>query len=109
MRVLGKATRWGVAAILAGAATAAAAELGSARGGAMIANAICAECHVVSDAQTHVGLVALPSLQETANNPERTETWLRAFMVTPHFEMPDFVFTPDQLDDLIAYMRSLRE
>ena len=64
---------------------------------------------MVSDAQTHVGLVALPGFAEIANNPKRTEIWLRTFMVMPHFEMPEFVFTPDQLDDIIAYISSLRE
>ena len=103
-----------IAAVLAAASPliagpGAAAELGSVSNGEAIALEICSDCHVVSDKQVRVGVVGLPSFRGLANNPEKSELWLRTFMRTPHFEMPDFVFSDDQLDDIIAYFRSLEE
>ncbi len=51
----------------------------------------------------------LPGFREVANNPEKSEFWIRTFLRTPHFEMPNFVFTDDQLDHLVAYIGSLKE
>lgn len=85
------------------------AQLGSPARGEAIALEICSDCHVVSDKQVRVGVVGLPSFRQVANDPEKTEFWLRTFMRTPHFEMPDFVFSDDQLDDIVAYIRSLDE
>ena len=103
---------WSLAAgaILALAAQAAtAAQLGSITRGEAMALEICSDCHVGSDKQVRVDIVGLPSFREVANNPEKTEFWLRTFLRTPHFEMPNFVFTDDQLDHLIAYIGSLEE
>lgn len=103
---------WGSAVVL-GVALAAqgagAAQLGSITRGEAMALEICSECHVVSDKQVRVDLVGLPSFREVANNPEKTEFWIRTFLRTPHFEMPNFVFTDDQLDHLVAYIGSLKE
>lgn len=96
-----------VAATLAQGA--AAAQLGSVTAGEAMALEICSDCHVVSDKQVRVDLVGLPSFREVANNPEKTEFWLRTFLRTPHFEMPNFVFTDDQLDHIVAYIGSLKE
>ena len=86
-----------------------AAQLGSVSRGEAMALEICSDCHVVSDKQVRVDLVGLPSFREVANNPEKTEFWIRTFLRTPHFEMPNFVFTDDQLDHLVAYIGSLKE
>ncbi|MDP6953726.1 MAG: cytochrome c [Alphaproteobacteria bacterium] len=91
---------------LAGAANA--VEIGSPQIGGEIADDICAECHVVRDDQVNVRLVGLPTFREIANNPQRSENWLRTFMVTPHYEMPDFVFTQDQIDNILAYIKTLK-
>ncbi len=98
----------GLLVVLA-AHAAAAAQLGSITRGEAMALEICSDCHVVSDKQVRVDLVGLPSFHEVANNPEKTEFWIRTFLRTPHFEMPNFVFTDDQLDHLVAYIGSLKE
>jgi hypothetical protein len=33
---------------------------------------------------------------------------LRAFLQTPHGQMPDFTLGRDQIDDVVAYLLSLR-
>jgi len=98
----------GVLAVMA-AHGATAAQLGSITRGEAMALEICSDCHVVSDKQVRVDVVGLPSFREVANNPEKTEFWIRTFLRTPHFEMPNFVFTDDQLDHLVAYIGSLAE
>lgn len=98
----------GIAVFWAGQ-SAPAAQLGSISSGEAMSLEICSDCHVVSDKQVRVDLVGLPSFREVANNPEKTEFWLRTFLRTPHFEMPNFVFTDEQLDDLVAYIGSLKE
>ena len=86
-----------------------AVDMGFAGNGEAIALEICSDCHVVSDRQMRVGLVALPTFREVANDPMRTEGWFRAFMRTPHNQMPNFMFSDDQLHDLSAYIRTLKD
>lgn len=106
MRKSGVAIASILACSLVGAVSA--AELGNPQNGGAIADDICAECHVVRDDQVNVRLVGLPTFREIANNPQRSENWLRTFMVTPHFEMPNFVFKQEQVDDILAYIKALR-
>ena len=49
-----------------------------------------------------------PPFQAVADDPAVTETALRAFLRTPHTRMPDIRPTPQQTDDLIAYILSLK-
>ena len=101
---------WMVVAVLGAFAgvSAHAAEVGSPRAGLALAHDICAECHVVHEEQLTVSVVGLPSFPDIAAQPERTETWLRAFLVTPHHQMPNYVFRENQIDDLVAYFESLK-
>jgi mono/diheme cytochrome c family protein len=88
---------------------AAAVETGFAGNGEAFALEICSDCHVVSDRQVRVDTVKLPSFRAVANDPKYSEHWLRTFMRTPHFEMPNFILTDQQLDDLLAYIDTLKE
>ena len=86
-----------------------AVELGSPGPGEAIALEICSDCHIVSDRQVRFHIFGLPSFSEIANDPKRTEFWIRTFMRTPHFEMPNYTLNDDQLDNLIAYIQKLKE
>ena len=88
--------------------TASAVEIGSQARGETFALEVCATCHVVSDRQVSVDIVGLPSFREVANDPSRTEFWLRTFLRTPHFEMPNFILTQAESDDIVAYVGSLK-
>ena len=90
-------------------APAAAVETGFAGAGEAYALEICSDCHVVSDRQVRVDTVMLPSFRTIANDPKYSEHWLRTFVRTPHFEMPNFILTDQQLDDLLAYIATLKE
>ena len=40
--------------------------------------------------------------------PSITEYSLRALLRAPHETMPQITFTPDQLDDIVGYIMSLK-
>jgi hypothetical protein len=40
--------------------------------------------------------------------PSTTSMSLHAFLMTPHGQMPDFASTRAQIDDVVAYILSLR-
>ena len=91
------------------ASSAAAVDLGFPGQGEAMSLEICSDCHVVSDRQVRVGIVGLPTFREIANDPGKTEIWFRAFMRTPHLEMPNFMLSDQQLDDIIAYIHTLKK
>ena len=50
----------------------------------------------------------MPAFQAVADDPAVTEAALRAFLQTPHANMPDVRLPPEQVDDLIAYLLTLK-
>ncbi len=92
---------------LAGAAGLAAAPAcaGDAQKGAVIAKRWCASCHVVSKDQTSANADA-PSFFDIAQR--RTDRkQLGNFLVDPHPPMPDMHLSRKEIDDIVAYIRSL--
>ena len=68
----------------------------------------CSECHQTSaDAQT-LANDAVPSFWAIAAMPSTTSMSIRAFLSTSHKVMPDFKLTDGEIDDLGAYILSLR-
>ncbi len=77
--------------------------------GREIAEAECAECHIVGrDALGGNLLLGAPTFLEVADDPAVTELSLRVFLQSPHFLMPNFVFSESETDDVISYILSLR-
>lgn len=75
--------------------------------GAGLAREVCAKCHVVAaDQMIDPGIG--PSLLEVAEHPATTELSLRAFLRTPHATMPNLMLTPEETDDVIAYLLTLK-
>ena len=75
--------------------------------GARLAHEVCAVCHLVSDDQTSDPEVG-PSFFEVADHPATTELSLRAFLQTPHATMPNLMLTPEETDDIISYILTLK-
>ena len=71
--------------------------------GASLAREVCAECHVVAEDQL-IDPGAGPSFFEVVEHPGTTELSLRAFLQTPHATMPNLMLTPEETDDIIAYL-----
>jgi mono/diheme cytochrome c family protein len=97
-----------VAALLAGAA-AGAQQLGNAADGRRLAQEWCGACHMVGPDQRRGAADLAPPFAEIAADPRTTDFRLRAFLRTPHLRMPNFMLTPVETDDLIAYILSLRQ
>ena len=81
---------------------------GDAARGRDIALEWCTECHEVVPDVRQPSVTDAPPFQAVADDPAVTETALRAFLQTPHTGMPDIRPTPQQTDDLIAYILSLK-
>jgi mono/diheme cytochrome c family protein len=85
-------------------ATATAAD--SARG-ADLARRWCASCHVPG-AQARAGTDAGPPFAEIASNPAYTDERLRGWFAAPHPPMPNLNLSRAEIEDLSAYIRSLK-
>ena len=75
--------------------------------GHALAKAWCANCHVLQDSESAVATGA-PAFSAVAANPAVTPMSLRVFFQTPHQRMPDFHLSNSEIDDLSAYILSLR-
>jgi hypothetical protein len=73
------------------------------------ARSICADCHHVlrSDGQSPNRLA--PTFSKIANTPGMSVTALTVWSRTVHPTMPNLVIDPNDMDDLIAYILSLRD
>ncbi len=69
----------------------------------------CSECHAVPGYNAE-GLPTLeaPSFQAIADDPATyTEARLRAYLLQPHWPMGQFQLSSSNIDNIIAYIRSL--
>ena len=98
-----------MAILLAGAEPVSGADLpGDPVAGGQLARDVCATCHVVSAKQPVDPGIGAPSFLEVAAHPSVTALSLRAFLQTPHATMPDLILTPDETDDIISYILTLK-
>jgi mono/diheme cytochrome c family protein len=70
----------------------------------------CASCHKVPG-QSESGLATLdaPAFQTIADEPEvYTEERVRASLLKPHWPMKQFHLSPSNIDNLVAYLQSLK-
>jgi mono/diheme cytochrome c family protein len=78
------------------------------QGGSRWANNVCAECHATRAGQGHSPNGRAPTFVELANTPGMTSAALTVALTIPHAGMPMFVLTPEQRQDIIAYILSLK-
>ena len=86
-----------------------AAETGNRDMGGRLAAEVCAECHAVNAGDFNSPHLDAPAFQDIADRPATTELALGVWFRSPHPTMPNFVLTPDETANLIAYNFSLRE
>ena len=65
----------------------------------------CSDCHAV-DQPTQASQKA-PSLTAIANMRSTTSMSLHVFLQTPHYKMPNYRLTSQEIDDVVAYILSL--
>ena len=75
--------------------------------GQNLAGKWCTECHGIRADRLSPNLAA-PTFSELAAEPSITEYSLRALLRSPHETMPHITFTPEQMDDIIDYVMSLK-
>ena len=79
------------------------AETTSISSGRHTVTTLCGPCHEISG-KTKVG----PSFQDIANLPSTTAISLKAFLRSNHSNMPNFIISSADTDDVIAYILSLK-
>lgn len=75
--------------------------------GELLADKWCAQCHGVRADRLGPNLSA-PTFPELAAEPSITEYSLRALLRSPHERMPQITFTPDEMEDIVGYIMSLK-
>jgi len=92
-------------ALLANAACA--LEVGNPERGLDYARRICADCHSVEPGTTFL-FSDIPSFRDIANSEGMSPRALAVWLTTSHPNMPNLIIPPDDRDDVIAYIMSLR-
>jgi mono/diheme cytochrome c family protein len=75
--------------------------------GSQIAQRWCSSCHIIGETQTGSVPQGPPSFRTIAKSGMTAEQ-LRAFLSHPHGSMPDLALSRTEIDDLTAYIQSLR-
>ena len=86
---------------------AAAQTAGDIPAGRVIAQTWCANCHAVEITAQHTA-DGVPSFPAIARMASTTQLSLHAFLQTPHQRMPNFQLSRQQIDDVAAYILSLK-
>lgn len=84
------------------------ADLGDVGRGHDLARTTCAACHQVEKGDTSEKFMDVASFQTVANNRARTKLALLVFLKSPHANMPDIVLSEKEIDNVIAYIMSLK-
>ena len=68
----------------------------------------CAPCHGVAKGETRSPNPNAPSFQKITDVPGMTAIALNVALQSPHKTMPNLMFEPDELRDLVAYILSMK-
>ena len=79
------------------------------KSGREFAQRICAECHAVLPEDTTSRNAEAPAFKAIADNPFWTRTALLVWFQTPHPTMPNMLLDSEDLENVIAYILSLRD
>ena len=77
--------------------------------GRVLAEELCAACHVMPGVVPRIGVPGASPFQALAADPAVTGLTLHAYLRTQHPPAPTFVLNEAQLNDVIAYILSLRD
>jgi cytochrome c len=83
-------------------------DIGDITAGRKLADNWCSSCHVVGPAPARGVSNGAPTFAAIARMSSTTALSLRAFLQTPHSRMPDLHLSRDEIDDVAAYILSLR-
>lgn len=83
-------------------------EAGSASAGLAYVRANCITCHAVEAGDQTSPYFDAPTFDSVAATPGMTGLALSVFLQTPHATMPNFVISPEDQANIVAYILSLR-
>jgi mono/diheme cytochrome c family protein len=75
--------------------------------GQAYATKVCAACHAVLVNENMSPLAEAPTFQSVADTPGMTEMALTVWLQSSHPTMPNIILKPDDLRNVVAYIRSL--
>ena len=81
---------------------------GDPREGQLLAREICAQCHAVGRGETRSPAADAPSFERIANVPGMTGLALTVALQTSHKTMPNLMFEPAELRNVVADILSLK-
>ena len=81
---------------------------GDRKAGLEYSRANCSACHVVEPGQSRMGAKAAASFEAIANTPGMTAMALSVWFRTSHRDMPNLQLSDGEIQNLIAYIVSLR-
>jgi mono/diheme cytochrome c family protein len=81
---------------------------GDPEAGHAIAKTWCANCHSVEPGAAMQSADGVPSFPAVANQTSTTVMSLQAFLQTPHARMPNFQLSHRQIEDVVAYIMTLK-
>ena len=96
------------AAVLLALTGGAQAQEGDVQAGAAYAKEVCATCHAVLPNEQISPLIQAPTFQSVADTPGMTELALTVWLQSSHPTMPNIMLEPDDMRNVIAYIRSLK-
>ncbi len=77
--------------------------------GRVLAEELCSACHAIPGQGPILEAPSAPPFQALAADPAVTGLTLHAYLRTLHPPMPNFVLDEEQLNDVIAYILSLKD
>lgn len=96
-----------IAAALLGLSSEALAQDADIEAGAAYAKQVCAACHAVLPNEQVSPLPQARTFQSVADTPGMTELALSVWLQSSHPTMPNIVLEPDDMRNVVAYIRSL--
>ncbi len=78
--------------------------------GKAVAQKLCINCHIVEPGGAVQNAAPdVPSFAAISDKAGQTEQHLRAFIMNPHPPMPEVQLTTYELDNIVAYILSLKD
>lgn len=84
-------------------------ELGRARQGQQLAETVCAECHAVKRGAIRSPNDHAPTFETIVQTPGMTPMAIRVWLRSAHREMPNIMLQPDEVDNVIAYLETMKK
>ena len=80
----------------------------SAARGRELAVRLCSNCHMVDGPATAATPVGIGTFRGIANRPGQTAERISNVLILPHMPMPDAQLTREEIQDILAYLETLR-